>query len=109
MDGAGPTRHCAAVARAIGFIRQHARQQPSLAAVAEAVNMSPFHPQRVLSIPCHRVIQATGACGSWRWSAERKIAMQLRERAVLSQADPALGLRSGEAAPVDNSPACGQA
>lgn len=31
-------------------------------------------------IPCHRVIQASGACGHYRWGAERKKAMLVWER-----------------------------
>ncbi len=42
-------RHYAAVARAINFIRQHARQQPALESIAAAAHLSPFHLQRVFS------------------------------------------------------------
>lgn len=42
-------RHYATVARAIAFIRDHAQDQPSLEAVAEAVRLSPDHLQRVFS------------------------------------------------------------
>lgn len=42
-------RHYAIVARAIAFLREHARQQPALEAVAAAVGMSPHHLQRVFS------------------------------------------------------------
>lgn len=42
-------RHYTAVAGAIAFIRQHAHQQPTLEAIAQAVHMSPFHLQRVFS------------------------------------------------------------
>ncbi|HEY0963772.1 MAG TPA: methylated-DNA--[protein]-cysteine S-methyltransferase [Pseudomonadales bacterium] len=38
-------------------------------------------------IPCHRVIQRSGALGGYRWGLERKQAMQVRER--LSVTDPA--------------------
>ena len=42
-------RHYATVERAIAYIRQHARQQPSLEAIAGAVDLSPHHLQRVFS------------------------------------------------------------
>jgi AraC family transcriptional regulator, regulatory protein of adaptative response / methylated-DNA-[protein]-cysteine methyltransferase len=29
-----------------------------------------------IGIPCHRVIQRSGAFGGYRWGAERKVAMQ---------------------------------
>ncbi len=41
-------RHYAAVARAIGYVRAHARRQPSLAEIA-AAGMSEHHLQRVFS------------------------------------------------------------
>lgn len=37
-------------------------------------------------IPCHRVIQRSGALGGYRWGLERKQAMQVRER--LAVTDP---------------------
>jgi AraC family transcriptional regulator of adaptative response/methylated-DNA-[protein]-cysteine methyltransferase len=42
-------RHYAAVARAIGYVRAHARRQPSLGEIAAAANMSEHHLQRVFS------------------------------------------------------------
>jgi len=42
-------RHYAVVARAIEFIRAHARRQPALAEIAEAVHLSEFHLQRVFA------------------------------------------------------------
>ena len=42
-------RHYATVARAIAFIRAHARAQPALEDVAAAVHLSPQHLQRVFS------------------------------------------------------------
>ncbi len=42
-------RHYRLVARAIAHLRTHARQQPSLQALADAVHLSPFHLQRVFS------------------------------------------------------------
>lgn len=35
-------------------------------------------------IPCHRVIQQSGALGGYRWGLERKRAMQVRERLALT-------------------------
>lgn len=56
-DEAAPTEdrasrschHYATVERAIAYIRQHAREQPSLEAIAAAVQLSPHHLQRVFS------------------------------------------------------------
>ena len=42
-------RHYAIVARAIAFIRAHARSQPGLDEVAAAVHLSPAHLQRVFA------------------------------------------------------------
>jgi AraC family transcriptional regulator of adaptative response/methylated-DNA-[protein]-cysteine methyltransferase len=42
-------RHYATVARAIAFIRAHARSQPGLDEVAAAVHLSPMHLQRVFA------------------------------------------------------------
>lgn len=49
LDESGTERHYALVAEAIAFIRAHARGQPSLAQVAEAVHVSPHHLQRVFA------------------------------------------------------------
>lgn len=46
---AAGARHYAVVARAIEFIRDHARRQPSLAEIADAVHLSEFHLQRVFA------------------------------------------------------------
>lgn len=43
------TRHYALVARAISYIRDNAKQQPTLEQVAEAVHVSPFHLQRLFA------------------------------------------------------------
>jgi AraC family transcriptional regulator, regulatory protein of adaptative response / methylated-DNA-[protein]-cysteine methyltransferase len=43
------SRHYAVVARAIAYLRAHAQSQPALDEVAAAVNLSPFHLQRVFS------------------------------------------------------------
>ena len=42
-------RHYAIVARAIGFIRENSRRQPSLAEIATAVHLSEFHLQRIFA------------------------------------------------------------
>ena len=45
----GHSRHYAIVAKAIAFIRDHARAQPSLDEIAAAVHLSPQHLQRVFT------------------------------------------------------------
>lgn len=45
----GRVRQYAVVARAIEFLRAHARRQPSLAELADAVHLSEFHLQRVFA------------------------------------------------------------
>ncbi|HET6789813.1 MAG TPA: hypothetical protein VFH49_17745, partial [Aquabacterium sp.] len=42
-------RHYDTVARAIAYLRQHAREQPSLEALAAVVDLSPHHLQRVFT------------------------------------------------------------
>lgn len=48
-DPAEPARQYALVAQAIAFIRQHARQQPTLEQIAAATHVSPFHLQRTFA------------------------------------------------------------
>lgn len=48
-DEAVESQHYAIVARAIAFIRTHARAQPSLDEIAAAVHLSPYHLQRVFT------------------------------------------------------------
>jgi AraC family transcriptional regulator of adaptative response/methylated-DNA-[protein]-cysteine methyltransferase len=43
------TRHYALVARAIAYIREHSKNQPTLEQVASAVHVSPFHLQRLFA------------------------------------------------------------
>ncbi len=43
------SRHFAVIARAIDYLRTTARQQPTLEEVAAAVNLSPFHLQRLFT------------------------------------------------------------
>lgn len=43
------SRHYAVIARAITFIRSHARSQPTLEEIAGAVHMSPYHLQRLFA------------------------------------------------------------
>ncbi|MCC5834055.1 MAG: methylated-DNA--[protein]-cysteine S-methyltransferase [Opitutales bacterium] len=49
-------------------------------AVGTAVGMNPI----AFLIPCHRVIQQSGALGGYRWGVERKQVIQLWERLQLS-------------------------
>lgn len=49
MDLRARSRHYAVVARAIGFIRDHARRQPGLEEIAAAVHLSPHHLQRLFA------------------------------------------------------------
>ena len=48
-------------------------------AVGTALGQNPI----AVLIPCHRVIQATGACGDYRWGGARKQALLAFERARL--------------------------
>ena len=43
------SRHYAVIARAIAFIRGHARSQPTLEEIADAVHLSPYHLQRLFA------------------------------------------------------------
>jgi AraC family transcriptional regulator of adaptative response/methylated-DNA-[protein]-cysteine methyltransferase len=45
-------------------------------AVGTAVGANPV----ALLIPCHRVIQQSGALGGYRWGLTRKVAIQAWER-----------------------------
>jgi len=82
-------RHYEAVERAIGFIRNNLRQQPSLEEIAQAVHMSPFHLQRVFSewagLSPKRFLQYV--------TKEHAKASLLRARNVLEVADE-LGMSS---------------
>ena len=49
MNNDQASRHYAAVARAIAFVRANAQGQPSLAEIATAAGMSEHHLQRVFS------------------------------------------------------------
>jgi AraC family transcriptional regulator of adaptative response/methylated-DNA-[protein]-cysteine methyltransferase len=49
MSNAAPAADYDRIARAIDYLRSHARDQPSLAEVARAVHLSPFHLQRLFS------------------------------------------------------------
>lgn len=48
-DADEASRHYRTVARAIDFLRRHARHQPTLEEVAAAAHMSPFHLQRLFT------------------------------------------------------------
>lgn len=52
-------------------------------AVGSAVGANPV----AVLIPCHRVIQQSGALGGYRWGPERKLALQAWERLKHSQAE----------------------
>lgn len=47
MDETENTMNYTRIAEAIRFIRAHSKEQPCLETIAEAVNMSPFHFQRI--------------------------------------------------------------
>ncbi|MBR0650585.1 methylated-DNA--[protein]-cysteine S-methyltransferase [Roseomonas terrae] len=47
-------------------------------AVARACAANPV----ALLVPCHRVVPADGGTGGWRWGAERKRALLMREAAA---------------------------
>lgn len=47
-------------------------------AVGSAVGANPV----AILIPCHRVIRDSGALGGYRWSPERKLAIQAREKII---------------------------
>lgn len=83
------TRHYETVERAIGFIRNNVRQQPTLEEIAQAVHMSPFHLQRVFSewagLSPKRFLQYL--------TKEHAKASLLRSRTVLEVADD-LGMSS---------------
>ena len=82
-------RHYQTVERAIGFIRNNLRQQPTLEEIAQAVHMSPFHLQRVFSkwagLSPKRFLQYV--------TKEHAKASLLRSKTVLEVADD-LGMSS---------------
>lgn len=82
-------RHYETVERAIGFIRNNVRRQPTLEEIAQAVHMSPFHLQRVFSewagLSPKRFLQYL--------TKEHAKASLLRSRTVLEVADD-LGMSS---------------
>ncbi|MFC5768822.1 methylated-DNA--[protein]-cysteine S-methyltransferase [Thauera sinica] len=49
MNDTADSRHYATIAKAISYIRVHARSQPSLEEVAAAVHLSPHHLQRLFA------------------------------------------------------------
>lgn len=65
-------------ARAVSYGQLAAAvQRPGAArAVGAAVGANPV----AVLIPCHRVIQRSGALGGYRWGTERKLALQVNER-----------------------------
>ena len=82
-------RHYQTVERAIGFIRNNLRQQPTLEEIAQTVHMSPFHLQRVFSkwagLSPKRFLQYV--------TKEHAKASLLRSKTVLEVADD-LGMSS---------------
>ena len=74
---AGETRAYADVARAIG-------KPSAVRAVARACATNPV----ALVVPCHRVVQANGSLGGYRWGVERKarlLAAERRKRTVAAR------------------------
>lgn len=53
-------------------------------AIGHAVGANPV----AFLIPCHRVIQESGALGGYRWGTQRKLAIQAWERARLGTVNP---------------------
>ncbi|GAB4400451.1 MAG: methylated-DNA--[protein]-cysteine S-methyltransferase [Rhodoferax sp.] len=84
---AAPDRHYALVAQAIDYLRSHARAQPDLATLAQALHMSPFQLQRVFSqwagVSPKRFLQAL----THDWASQR-----LREGASVLEASLDAGL-----------------
>ena len=66
----GETRTYAEIASAIG-------RPQAVRAVARACATNPV----ALAVPCHRVVPAAGGQGGYRWGAERKKALLIRENA----------------------------
>ena len=83
MERYPSARHYETVERAIGFIRNNVRRQPTLEEIAQAVHMSPFHLQRVFSewagLSPKRFLQYL--------TKEHAKASLLRSRTVLEVAD----------------------
>ena len=89
MERYPSARHYETVERAIGFIRNNVRRQPTMEEIAQAVHMSPFHLQRVFSewagLSPKRFLQYL--------TKEHAKASLLRSRTVLEVADD-LGMSS---------------
>lgn len=89
MERDPSARHYETVERAIGFIRNNVRKQPTLEEIAQAVDMSPFHLQRVFSewagLSPKRFLQCL--------TKEHAMALLLQSRTVLEVADD-LGMSS---------------
>jgi AraC family transcriptional regulator of adaptative response/methylated-DNA-[protein]-cysteine methyltransferase len=62
-------------------IAQHIGKPKASRAVGSAIAKNPIG----YLIPCHRVIQATGELGQYRWSSTRKKALHLWEQGLISQ------------------------
>ncbi|MEQ9106622.1 MAG: methylated-DNA--[protein]-cysteine S-methyltransferase [Limnobacter sp.] len=62
-------------------IAQHIGKPKASRAVGSAIAKNPVG----YLIPCHRVIQATGELGQYRWNSTRKKALHLWEQGLISQ------------------------
>lgn len=65
-------------------IAQQIGQPSACRAAGTAIGKNPI----AVLIPCHRVIQATGAIGGYRWNPTRKSALIARESAVIYPDSP---------------------
>ena len=66
-----------------GALATHIGQPKAARAVGSAIALNPI----AYLIPCHRVIQASGVLGNYRWDASRKAAMIGWELAHTQHAD----------------------
>lgn len=62
-------------------IAQHIGKPKASRAVGGAIAKNPIG----YLIPCHRVIQATGELGQYRWDSTRKKALHLWEQGLIRQ------------------------
>jgi AraC family transcriptional regulator of adaptative response/methylated-DNA-[protein]-cysteine methyltransferase len=59
-----------------GELAAHLKNPGASRAVGTAIGANPI----AFLIPCHRVIQQSGALGGYRWGIERKQAIQVWEK-----------------------------
>ena len=62
-----------------GYVAQQINRLGAARAVGTAVGANPV----AFLIPCHRVVQAGGGLGGYRWGVERKVSMIDREAALV--------------------------